>query len=521
MAHDVFISYSTSDQKIVEALSHYLEEWGIRCFVAYRDIPKGFGWASAITDAIENCQVMVVVFSKDFNSSPQVDREIEICSDEKKPIITFRIQDTKFTGAKKYFLKNLNWIDAFPNPDRYFDDVLRSVKSLLVTPNIFTLDPITSSCENYVKPSITIGTIGTENSGRTTLIAAIVTVLEKSVVYKPQRDNTKNIGIQYQTNKRSYSHIMYATHEDFTKNMVTLFDKLAGAIIVIDVTETITSEVRSQILMAHEFNLHKFVVFLNKIDTLEDTGLIDCVEMEIRELLKHYGCDGDNTPVICGSALGALNGMPKWEKKIIELINVLDTYIPNPILDKDKPFLMPIEDVSIIKDRGIVLTGEIETGIVRVGDTPEIVGFSNKTKTVTCLGVEMFRKLIDSGEAGDQVGLLVKGITIDDVKRGMVIAKKGYVKPYKYFEAEIYMFTKDEGGITKPFQNNFCLQFYIRTLDVSGRITLSRGVNCVKPGDNALITVELAYPVAINTGLRFAIRDYNKTIGAGRIIGLL
>ncbi len=299
--------------------------------------------------------------------------------------------------------------------------------------------------------------------------------------------------------------------------MVTGAAQMDGAIIVVAATDGPMPQTREHILLARQVNVPKIVVFINKVDLVEDPEMLDLVEMEMRELLNFYGFDGDNAPIIRGSALGALNGDPKWEAKVLELMDAVDTYIPLPPREVDKPFLMPVEDVFSITGRGTVATGRIETGVVQTGDEMEIVGLGAEKKKTVITGVEMFRKILDRGEAGDNVGLLLRGIDKDEIKRGMVIAKPGTITPHTTFKAEVYILKKEEGGRHTPFHNHYRPQFYLRTLDVTGEIILPEGREMVMPGDNVSITVKLIYPVALNVGLRFAIREGGRTVGAGQI----
>ncbi|MFI3314618.1 MAG: elongation factor Tu [Rikenellaceae bacterium] len=381
------------------------------------------------------------------------------------------------------------------------------------------------------KPHVNIGTIGHVDHGKTTLTAAITTVLAKnglselrsfdSIDNAPEekeRGITINTAhVEYQTANRHYAHVDCPGHADYVKNMVTGAAQMDGAILVVAATDGPMPQTREHILLARQVNVPKIVVFLNKVDMVDDEEMLELVEMEVRELLSFYQYDGDNAPIIKGSALGGLNGEAKWEEAIMELMNNVDEYIPIPPRDNQKPFLMPVEDVFSITGRGTVLTGRIETGIVNVGDPVEIIGLGEKPKTSVCTGVEMFRKLLDSGEAGDNVGLLMRGIDKKDVKRGMVVAKPGSITPHTTFKAEVYILKKEEGGRHTPFHNKYRPQFYLRTLDVTGEVTLPEGVDMVMPGDNVTITVELIYPVAINVGLRFAIREGGRTVGAGQI----
>jgi elongation factor Tu len=382
------------------------------------------------------------------------------------------------------------------------------------------------------KPHVNIGTIGHVDHGKTTLTAAITTVLAKkglsevrsfdSIDNAPEekeRGITINTAhVEYQTANRHYAHVDCPGHADYVKNMVTGAAQMDGAILVVAATDGPMPQTREHILLARQVNVPRIVVFMNKCDMVDDPELLDLVEMEVRELLSSYDYDGDNTPIIRGSALGALNGEPKWEEKVMELMDAVDSYIPQPTRDVDKPFLMPIEDIFSITGRGTVATGRIETGIINLNDPVEIVGLSKEgalKSTVT--GIEMFRKLLDKGEAGDNAGLLLRGIDKDQIKRGMVIAKPGSITPHTKFTAEIYVLKKEEGGRHTPFHNKYRPQFYLRTLDVTGEITLPDGVEMVMPGDHVNITVELIYPVALNEGLRFAIREGGRTVGSGQI----
>jgi elongation factor Tu len=327
--------------------------------------------------------------------------------------------------------------------------------------------------------------------------------------------------VEYQTANRHYAHVDCPGHADYVKNMVTGAAQMDGAILVVAATDGPMPQTNEHVLLARQVNVPKIVVFLNKCDMVDDTEMLDLVEMEVRDLLSKYNYDGDNAPVIRGSALGGLNGEPQWEEKIMELMDAVDTYIPIPTRENEKPFLMPVEDVFSITGRGTVATGRIETGVIKVGEEMEIIGLGEKPRKTTCTGVEMFRKLLDSGEAGDNVGLLLRGIDKKDVKRGQVIAKPGSITPHTLFEAEIYVLKKEEGGRHTPFHNKYRPQFYLRTLDVTGEVQLPAGVEMVMPGDNVTINVKLIYPVAINQGLRFAIREGGRTVGAGQITKIL
>ncbi|MEG1673552.1 MAG: elongation factor Tu [Bacteroidales bacterium] len=385
------------------------------------------------------------------------------------------------------------------------------------------------------KPHVNIGTIGHVDHGKTTLTAAITTVLAKKGLSElksfDQIDNApeeKERGItintshvEYQTENRHYAHVDCPGHADYVKNMVTGAAQMDGAIIVVAATDGPMPQTREHILLARQVNVPRLVVFMNKCDMVDDEEMLELVEMEMRELLSFYEFDGDNTPVIRGSALGALNGEAEWEDKVMELMNAVDTWIELPPRDVDKPFLMPVEDVFSITGRGTVATGRIETGIIKVGEEVQIIGLGAEAKKSVVTGVEMFRKLLDQGEAGDNVGLLLRGIDKNEIKRGMVICHPGKVKPHTNFVAQIYVLKKEEGGRHTPFHNKYRPQFYLRTLDVTGEITLPEGTEMVMPGDNVQINVELIYPVALDLGLRFAIREGGRTVGSGQITEIL
>ena len=392
--------------------------------------------------------------------------------------------------------------------------------------------------ENYVrtKPHVNIGTIGHVDHGKTTLTAAIsLTLHEKGfgsedVKSFDQIDNApeeKERGItintahiEYETAKRHYAHVDCPGHADYVKNMVTGAAQMDGAIIVVAATDGPMPQTREHVLLARQVNVPKLVVFLNKCDMVEDEEMLELVEMEMRELLDQYEYDGDNTPIIRGSALGALNGVDKWVEKVMELMDAVDNWIPLPPRDTDKPFLMPVEDVFSITGRGTVATGRIETGVIHVGDEVELLGLGEDKKSVVT-GVEMFRKLLDEGQAGDNVGLLLRGIDKKEIKRGMVLCHPGQIKPFKRFKAQIYVLKKEEGGRHTPFGNKYRPQFYLRTMDCTGEITLPEGVEMVMPGDNVEIEVKLIYPVALNEGLRFAIREGGRTVGSGQITAIV
>ena len=386
------------------------------------------------------------------------------------------------------------------------------------------------------KPHVNIGTIGHVDHGKTTLTAAITKVLaergfssDAEVKSFDQIDNApeeKERGItintshvEYETAKRHYAHVDCPGHADYVKNMVTGAAQMDGAIIVVAATDGPMPQTREHILLARQVNVPRLVVFLNKCDMVEDEEMLELVEMEMRELLTQYDYEED-TPIIRGSALGALNGVKEWEDKVMELMDAVDNWIQEPVRDIEKPFLMPIEDIFSITGRGTVATGRIETGKVKVGDEVQILGLGEDKKSVVT-GVEMFRKILDEGEAGDNVGLLLRGIDKKEIKRGQVIAHPGTITPHKKFKAAIYVLKKDEGGRHTPFHNKYRPQFFIRTLDITGEITLPEGTEMVMPGDNVEITVDLIYPVAINEGLRFAIREGGRTVGSGQVTKIL
>ena len=388
---------------------------------------------------------------------------------------------------------------------------------------------------NRTKPHVYIGTIGQVDHGKTTLTAAITAVLSKKGISQSRSfdsiDNApeeKERGItintshvEYETENRHYAHVDCPGHADYVKNMVTGAAQMDGAIIVVAATDGPMPQTREHILLARQVNVPKLVVFMNKVDLVDDEEMLELVEMEMRELLSFYNFDGDNNPIIQGSALGALNGEDKWEEKVMELMDAVDTWIPLPPRDVDKPFLMPVEDVFSITGRGTVATGRIETGIIKTGEEVQIIGLGAEGRKSVVTGVEMFRKILDEGQAGDNVGLLLRGIDKDDIKRGMVISHPGKVKPHSKFKAEVYILKKEEGGRHTPFHDNYRPQFYIRTLDVTGEIKLPEGVEMVMPGDNVTIEVDLIYPVACHIGLRFAIREGGRTVGAGQITELI
>ena len=385
------------------------------------------------------------------------------------------------------------------------------------------------------KPHLNIGTIGHVDHGKTTTTAAITKVLADagfsearsfdSIDNAPEekeRGITINTShVEYQTANRHYAHVDCPGHADYVKNMVTGAAQMDGAILVVAATDGPMPQTREHILLGRQVGIPRIVVFLNKVDMVDDEELLELVEMEVRDLLSFYEYDGDNGPVVKGSALGALNGEQKWVDSVLELMEAVDNWIEEPVRDNEKPFLMPVEDVFTITGRGTVATGRIETGVANTGDAVEIIGMGADKLTSTITGVEMFRKILDRGEAGDNVGLLLRGIDKTDIRRGMVIVKPGSVKPQHKFKAEVYILKKEEGGRHTPFHNNYRPQFYVRTTDVTGTILLPEGTDMVMPGDNLTITVELLQPIALSVGLRFAIREGGRTVGAGQVTEII
>lgn len=385
------------------------------------------------------------------------------------------------------------------------------------------------------KPHVNIGTIGHVDHGKTTLTAAITKVLAEkglsearsfdsidSAPEERERGITINTAhVEYQTANRHYAHVDCPGHADYVKNMVTGAAQMDGAILVVAATDGPMPQTREHILLARQVGVPRIVVFMNKVDMVDDPELLEIVEMEIRELLNKYDFPGDEIPIIKGSALGGLNGDGKWVEKIMELMDAVDTYIPIPPRAVDLPFLMPVEDVFSITGRGTVATGRIERGVINVGDPVEIIGLGAEKMTSTVTGVEMFRKLLDRGEAGDNAGLLLRGVEKNDIRRGMVICKPGSVTPHTEFKAEVYVLSKEEGGRHTPFFNKYRPQFYFRTTDVTGETVLAEGMEMIMPGDNTTITVKLIAPIAMEKGLRFAIREGGRTIGAGQVTEIL
>ena len=385
------------------------------------------------------------------------------------------------------------------------------------------------------KPHLNIGTIGHVDHGKTTTTAATTKVLADagfsearsfdSIDNAPEekeRGITINTShVEYQTKNRHYAHVDCPGHADYVKNMVTGAAQMDGAILVVAATDGPMPQTREHILLGRQVGIPRIVVFLNKVDLVDDAELLELVEMEVRDLLSFYQYDGDNGPVVQGSALGALNGEQKWVDALLHLMEEVDNWIEEPVRDNEKPFLMPVEDVFTITGRGTVATGRIETGVANTGDAVEIIGMGADKLTSTITGVEMFRKILDRGEAGDNVGLLLRGIDKTDIRRGMVICKPGSVKPHAKFKAEVYILKKEEGGRHTPFHNNYRPQFYVRTTDVTGTIQLPEGTEMVMPGDNLTITVELLSPIALSVGLRFAIREGGRTVGAGQVTEII
>ena len=385
------------------------------------------------------------------------------------------------------------------------------------------------------KPHLNIGTIGHVDHGKTTLTAAITKVLSDagfsearsfdSIDNAPEekeRGITINTShVEYETANRHYAHVDCPGHADYVKNMVTGAAQMDGAIIVVAATDGPMPQTREHILLGRQVGIPRIVAFLNKADMVDDEELLELVEMEVRDLLTFYDYDGENTPVVLGSALGALNGEQKWVDSVLKLMEAVDTYIELPKREVDKDFLMPVEDVFSITGRGTVATGRIETGIANTGDEVDIIGMGAEKLKSTVTGIEMFRKILDKGEAGDNAGILLRGIEKTDITRGMVICKPGSVTPHSKFKAEVYVLKKEEGGRHTPFHNNYRPQFYVRTTDVTGNIVLPSGVEMVMPGDNLTIEVDLISPIALNEGLRFAIREGGRTVGAGQVTQLL
>jgi elongation factor Tu len=386
------------------------------------------------------------------------------------------------------------------------------------------------------KPHVNVGTIGHIDHGKTTLTASIVKVqskknLAKEIKYADiakggtVRDETKTVTIaaahvEYESPKRHYAHVDCPGHADYIKNMITGAAQMDGAILVVSALDSVMPQTREHVLLARQVGLNHIVVFLNKCDQVDDAEMLDLVEMEVRELLNKYNFNGDKAPIIRGAALPALQGDAKWEESIGKLLDALDSFIPEPVRDIDKPFLMAIEDIFSIKGRGTVATGRIERGVVKVNEEVEIVGFTETKKTVVT-GVEMFRKLLDQGQAGDNVGCLLRGIEKDQIERGQVLAKPGTITPHKKFAGEVYVLKKEEGGRHTPFFTNYRPQFYVRTTDVTGSVELPEGVKMVMPGDNIQMTVSLHTPIALEEQMRFAIREGGKTVGAGVVTKIL
>ncbi len=384
------------------------------------------------------------------------------------------------------------------------------------------------------KPHVNIGTIGHVDHGKTTLTAAITTVLAKKgfaqaqdygSIDKAPEERERGITIntahvEYETDTRHYAHVDCPGHADYVKNMITGAAQMDGAILVVSAADGPMPQTREHILLSRQVGVPYIVVFLNKVDMVDDEELLELVEMEVRDLLSEYDFPGDDTPVVAGSALRALEGDASYEEKILELMAAVDEYIPTPERDVDKPFMMPVEDVFSITGRGTVATGRVERGQVRVGDEVEIVGISEKTSKTTVTGVEMFRKLLDYAEAGDNIGTLLRGVTRDNIERGQVLAKPGTITPHTKFKAEVYVLTKEEGGRHTPFFSNYRPQFYFRTTDITGVCVLPEGTEMVMPGDNVTMEVELIHPVAIENGTKFSIREGGRTVGAGSVAAI-
>ena len=384
------------------------------------------------------------------------------------------------------------------------------------------------------KPHVNIGTIGHVDHGKTTLTAAITKVLSKTgaaeflgydMIDKAPEERERGITIntshvEYETANRHYAHVDCPGHADYVKNMITGAAQMDGAILVVNAADGPMPQTREHILLARQVGVPSMVVFLNKADMVDDAELIELVEMEVRELLTSYDFPGDDIPIIVGSALKALEGEEKWEEKIVELMAAVDSYIPTPERAVDKPFLMPVEDVFTITGRGTVATGRVERGVVKVGENVDIVGMAEAVRSVVVTGVEMFRKLLDQAEAGDNIGALLRGVERKDIERGQVLAKPGSIKPLTKYKGEVYVLSKEEGGRHTPFFNGYRPQFYFRTTDVTGVVTLEEGTEMVMPGDNVHVNVELITPIALEEGLRFAIREGGRTVGAGVVTGV-
>ncbi|MGI1823006.1 elongation factor Tu [Exiguobacterium sp. TRN 1102] len=385
------------------------------------------------------------------------------------------------------------------------------------------------------KPHVNVGTIGHVDHGKTTLTAAISAVLSraqgKTATKFDQIDGAPEerergitiatAHIEYETDKRHYAHVDCPGHADYVKNMITGAAQMDGAILVVSATDGPMPQTREHILLSRQVGVPYIVVFMNKVDMVDDEELLELVEMEIRELLSEYDFPGDDLPVIKGSALGALNGEAQWEEKVLELMNAVDEYIPEPVRDTEKDFMMPVEDVFSITGRGTVATGRVERGVLRVNDEIEIVGLTEETKKTVCTGVEMFRKLLDYAEAGDNIGALLRGVSRDDIERGQVLAKPGSITPHSKFKASIYVLSKEEGGRHTPFFANYRPQFYFRTTDVTGIVHLPEGTEMVMPGDNIELTIELISTIAIEDGTRFSIREGGRTVGAGSVTEII
>ena len=389
---------------------------------------------------------------------------------------------------------------------------------------------------NRSKPHLNIGTIGHVDHGKTTLTAAITRVLSERVpgndkvdfenIDKAPEERERGITIntahvEYQTAKRHYAHVDCPGHADYVKNMITGAAQMDGAILVVAATDGVMAQTREHILLARQVGVPYIVVFMNKCDMVDDPELLELVEMEIRDLLNEYDFPGDEVPIIRGSALKALEGEKEWEDKIMELMDAVDTYIPDPVRETDKPFLMPVEDVFTITGRGTVATGRVERGVLHLNDPLEIVGIKEDTMKTVATGIEMFRKLLDEAQAGDNIGALLRGVNRDQIERGQVLCKPDSVKCYKNFKGQVYVLTKDEGGRHTPFFTHYRPQFYFRTTDVTGQCDLPEGVEMCMPGDNVEMTVELIHPIAMEKGLRFAIREGGRTVGSGRVSEIL
>lgn len=557
--YDVFISYSRKDTPIANKICDALERQGITYFIDRQGIGGGQEFPEVLADAIVGCRIMLYLASENSYTSKFTSNEITFAFNEKPKgsILPYIIDGSHLPPAQRFIFASVNYrtIEEHPIDTVLMKDLCQllgleykvETPSEEKTPLPVVADDVDDVAEegeeeeveviDYddeadtgegVKTSFSIGTLGHIDHGKTTLSEAICSVLAKKGLGHNYIDSTKEEIIngirinyaqtEYKSKKHHYTHIDCLNYADYVKGLITRFH-LDGAIVVVSATDGPMPQTREHILMARQLNIPRLVVFLNKCDLTKDEDMLELVEMEMLELLMAYGFE-DDTPIIRGSALGALNGIAKWENKIVELLDACDTWFPEPVRDIDKPFLMPIEDVFYITGRGAVATGRIETGVVKVGDGVQILGL-DESKRAVVTGVEMFRKILDEGEAGDNVGLLLRGVEKDEVKRGMIVTHPDIITPRKKFRASIYVLKAEEGGRHTPFGNKYRPQFYIRTMDLTGEIKLPRGMEMVMPGDNVEISVELIYPVALELGLRFDICEGRRTVGMGVITEIL